>query len=290
MSFSEINNSKSENNSSSDVDKRAEVSKEQDTKCTEKFDIDKRTEASKGQDTKGTEKFDIDKRAEVSQRQDTKDNEKFDIDKRAKFENNDKSETDKETDVQQNQDNSKENTQADDSDTEKDINYSEFSADINDYKNIKKFINGELDFEFALEDYARIYAELVSTNRPWSWNDSIPFGENLTQKQKSLIKQEAIDKCLIPTVPIKEINGYKFLDFESAGLVKEVIYLPEDKWKSSDSEQFEWLNAQIGGKVEGYTWHHSEIPGKMELVPFGIHNIYNHNGGRSSGMWADAAR
>lgn len=276
MSFSEINNSKGENNSS-DVDNRAEVSKVQDTKDTEKFDIDKRAEVSKVQDTKGTEKFDIDKRAKTPAQQDVKDNGQSEIDKQSEAEKDDKNETNEGTDVQQNQDDSKENKQADD-------------ADINDYKNIDKFINGELDFEFALEDYAKIYAELVSTNKPWSWNDSIPFGENLTQKQKSLIKQEAIDKCLIPTVPIKEINGYKFLDFESAGLTKEVIYLPEDKWKSSDSEQFEWLNAQIGGKVEGYTWHHSEIPGKMELVPFGIHNIYNHNGGRSSGMWADAAR
>ncbi|WP_062052580.1 HNH endonuclease [Bacillus sp. JCM 19034] len=29
---------------------------------------------------------------------------------------------------------------------------------------------------------------------------------------------------------------------------------------------------------------------KMELVPFGIHNITPHNGGRTKGMWADAPR
>ncbi|MCG7315357.1 HNH endonuclease [Priestia flexa] len=28
----------------------------------------------------------------------------------------------------------------------------------------------------------------------------------------------------------------------------------------------------------------------MELVPFGIHNITPHNGGRTKGMWADAPR
>jgi hypothetical protein len=38
------------------------------------------------------------------------------------------------------------------------------------------------------------------------------------------------------------------------------------------------------------TWHHSEIPGQMELVPFGQHNISPHIGGRSPGMWADAPR
>jgi hypothetical protein len=30
--------------------------------------------------------------------------------------------------------------------------------------------------------------------------------------------------------------------------------------------------------------------GRMELVPFGIHNIITHDGGRSDGMSADAPR
>ncbi|MFU2016748.1 HNH endonuclease [Peribacillus butanolivorans] len=30
------------------------------------------------------------------------------------------------------------------------------------------------------------------------------------------------------------------------------------------------------------------MPGKMELVPYGIHYITPHNGGRTTGMWADA--
>ncbi|WP_442857215.1 HNH endonuclease signature motif containing protein [Butyrivibrio sp. INlla14] len=46
----------------------------------------------------------------------------------------------------------------------------------------------------------------------------------------------------------------------------------------------------MGGSVPGYTWHHAEIPGVMQLVPTGLHNIVSHNGGRSPGMWADAAR
>ena len=31
---------------------------------------------------------------------------------------------------------------------------------------------------------------------------------------------------------------------------------------------------------------HTEMPGQMELVPFGIHNVFNHQGGRSKGHWA----
>ena len=59
----------------------------------------------------------------------------------------------------------------------------------------------------------------------------------------------------------------------------------------SDRAQFEWLDARIpGGRPEGYTWHHTETPGRMELVPFGEHNITNHVGGRSPGHWAHVPR
>ncbi|MGR5901029.1 HNH endonuclease signature motif containing protein [Bacillus cereus] len=83
---------------------------------------------------------------------------------------------------------------------------------------------------------------------------------------------------------------YGFADFKSAGLVVETKQLPERLWLMSDEEQFKWLDNAIGGRPEGMTWHHTEVPGKMELVPFGIHNITIHNGGRSAGMWADAPR
>jgi toxin YxiD len=50
------------------------------------------------------------------------------------------------------------------------------------------------------------------------------------------------------------------------------------------------LNKQIGGELTGATWHHTEIPGKMELTPFGTHNIKWHLGGRSKGNWAEGKR
>jgi len=62
--------------------------------------------------------------------------------------------------------------------------------------------------------------------------------------------------------------------------------LPEYLWKASDREQFEYLDGLIGGRPSGTTWNHSELSGKMELVPFGIYNIINHLGGRSPGLWA----
>ena len=159
-------------------------------------------------------------------------------------------------------------------------------------KNIDEFIGGNKSFDEVLDDYAKVYADKINSNQAWSWDDTIPGGENLTKKQRSIIKQQAIDDGLIPDIKVTKVDGmrYGFADFESAGVVKETQYLPENMWKMSDAEQFKWLDEQIGGTVEGYTWHHTEIPGKMQLVPTGIHNITTHNGGRTAGMWADAPR
>ncbi|WP_438941750.1 HNH endonuclease [Motilimonas pumila] len=46
----------------------------------------------------------------------------------------------------------------------------------------------------------------------------------------------------------------------------------------------------IGGKVEGHTWHHHQDSGRMQLLPLGLHKIYFHKGGRSTGMWAEGKR
>lgn len=159
-------------------------------------------------------------------------------------------------------------------------------------KNIDEFIRGNKSFDDVLDDYAKLYADNVNSNLDWSWNKSIPNGQNLSVKQKRLIKQRAVENKYIPDIKITKVEGmrYGFADFETAGVVKETKYLPEEMWKMSDAEQFKWLDEQIGGTVDGYTWHHTEIPGKMQLVPTGIHNITTHNGGRTAGMWADAPR
>ncbi len=159
-------------------------------------------------------------------------------------------------------------------------------------KNIDEFIGGNKSFDDVLDDYAKVYADKINSNQAWSWDDTIPGGENLTKKQRSIIKQQAIDAGLITDIKVTKVEGmrYGFADFESAGVVKETQYLPENMWKMSDAEQFKWLDEQIGGTVDGYTWHHTEIPGKMQLVPTGIHNITTHNGGRTAGMWVDAPR
>ncbi|ANC79467.1 hypothetical protein ABE65_019045 [Fictibacillus phosphorivorans] len=160
------------------------------------------------------------------------------------------------------------------------------------FKNIDEFIEGTKTFDDVVDDFARLYSEKIQTNKIWSWNKSFHGGEYLTARQRKLIKEKAIAGGQIPNVNVIKADGlkYGFADFKSAGLVVDTRYLPKSLWLKSDEAQFEWLDNIIGGRPEGMTWHHTEVPGKMELVPFGIHNITIHNGGRSTGMWADAPR
>ena len=105
--------------------------------------------------------------------------------------------------------------------------------------------------------------------------------------QKTKIRKLAIEQGLLPDIKVTKVKGqkYGFADFEGAGVVKRTEVLPEEYWFKSDEVQFNYLNKLIGGEMEGYTWHHSETPGQMQLIPTGYHNMVTHNGGRSPGMW-----
>jgi len=134
-------------------------------------------------------------------------------------------------------------------------------------------------------DDAKIYSDKINSNQRWQWDGDILGGENLTRAQKAKIKELAVANGNLPNIKINKVGGKSFADFKSAGPVKEIFVLPNDKWLLSDTKQFKWLDEQIGSHVDGYTWHHSEVSGEMELVQFGIHNITNHNGGRTVGRF-----
>ncbi len=88
--------------------------------------------------------------------------------------------------------------------------------------------------------------------------------------------------------------------------------MPKNMWKSSDYSQFSFCNKMLQGKIgrdpefakkfnsrqleqikngepriSGFTWHHNEIPGKMELVDRNMHDIVKHTGGKS--LWGGGA-
>lgn len=82
--------------------------------------------------------------------------------------------------------------------------------------------------------------------------------------------------------------------------------LPKDLRDASDTEQFKYCTQKLAKQLEkdpglekqfssrqleqiknceprisGLTWHHNEIPGKMQLVEADDHNVCRHTGGRN---------
>lgn len=179
-------------------------------------------------------------------------------------------------------------------------------------KRIQDFIDGKIDFDEVKEIYAEYYADAVNSNKPWAWNETIPSGDALSAGQKKKIRECAQEKGLIPKVPIVEKDGKKYADFTKFTVFQ--CMLDKEDWSKTDPEQFAKCNEQLkeallkdpelakqftpeqiehimsGETPSGYTWHHSEVDGTMQLVPFGIHSSTNHCGGRSEGHWADAPR
>ena len=112
------------------------------------------------------------------------------------------------------------------------------------------------------------------------------------------------------TAKLVETNeGFKegvFPDFSENHCIYDA-QLPEDLHKARNYDQIKYLNEQLseaygndtidteqftdrqleqirnGDKPEGYTWHHHEEPGRMQLVDSDIHAKTPHTGGRS--LW-----
>ena len=179
-------------------------------------------------------------------------------------------------------------------------------------KKIQDFIDEKIGFDEVKEIFAEYYADAQNSDRPWSWGENILGGDSLTASQKQEIISYAKENGLVPTVPIREVNGKRYADF-----TKWMVFeceLGREFWNKTDREQFAQCNDLLKKEIEKnpelakkftpeqldqirrgetpdkYTWHHSEKDGTMQLVPFGIHNSTYHHGGRSEGNWADAPR
>lgn len=108
------------------------------------------------------------------------------------------------------------------------------------------------------------------------------------------------------------VNGEKiegvFPRFES----KFDTTLPPNLLNASDTEQFKYCTQKLASRIEtapdfalqftprqieqikngeprisGLTWHHNEMPGRMQLVNADVHNTCRHTGGRS--IWGGGA-
>lgn len=191
-------------------------------------------------------------------------------------------------------------------------------ADIHSWEDVEKkqkiqdYIDGKIEFDEVKVILADAYATAVNSNRPWTWSEAIPDGEKLTARQKKEIREEAREKGLVPIVPTYEKDGKIYADFSEYKIFEGT--LKKEDWNKTDEEQFKKCNQMLKTEIEknpdlakqftkeqveqikkgdtpsGFTWHHSEKSGTMQLVPYGVHNSTNHCGGRSEGSWADFPR
>ena len=129
------------------------------------------------------------------------------------------------------------------------------------------------EFQQRVERYAAIRR---ANMKDWEWSD---VGDNLTKSDHKRIRDEAVRQGLIPVVPVD--SATRFPDFGDHVLTE--VQLDPQFWMSTDAVQFRELNRQFGGETPpGYTWHHHQDSGRMQLVPFGVHNSTSHNGGRTT--------
>ena len=118
--------------------------------------------------------------------------------------------------------------------------------------------------------------------------------------QKHPVTEVPFEKKVVTTESGKQVEGV-FPKFES----KFDAQLPKDLEMASDEEQFNESNRQLKEKYDsdpsfreqfnerqreniesgftpyGYTWHHNEETGKMQLVDYDTHQKTGHTGGRS---------
>jgi hypothetical protein len=140
-----------------------------------------------------------------------------------------------------------------------------------------------------LELYAKRYAEAVNSNKPYTWEEVAP--EVSSSRQIRNIRKYARDMGYVKPAPVNELGDADFTGhiYAKDGTMLDEVRLPEELWKVPKERQFRYLNQEYFATNEtpaGYTWHHTQTPGKMQLVESGIHSITDHIGGSETGGWA----
>lgn len=139
-----------------------------------------------------------------------------------------------------------------------------------------------------LDAYATRYAEAVATNKPVVWRELAP---ELSRRQVKYVRGYARDQGYVKTAPVNEAKHADFTGhiYEHNGRVLDDVRLPENLWGVPKERQFRHLNKEIFGSSatpEGWTWHHHQESGRMQLVRYGIHSVTDHVGGESAGGWS----
>lgn len=110
------------------------------------------------------------------------------------------------------------------------------------------------------------------------------------------------ERKFIETDDGKKVEGV-FPNFKESRIFE--VNLPENMLQETDKKQFSYCDEKLkesfdkgsintesfserqleqlqhGDKPEGFTWHHNEIKGRMELVKSDVHQATAHTGGKS---------
>ena len=137
------------------------------------------------------------------------------------------------------------------------------------------------------------YADLVNTNK-WrknSWSEhlsDVPVGQQ--SRVRNIARKFGLLNDIIPVDPKTWYADFsavamRFDQADANGFVE----LPKSQWHLGRDEHEKFLDKRYfpNGRPEGYTWHHHQVDGKMQLVPTGIHTATYHRGGLVKGHWAD---
>ena len=175
--------------------------------------------------------------------------------------------------------------------------------------------SGVLGLEAGLETAAEASEYIISEQGLVNQLDSIRFEsmEALAARNEAAISEMSqIEASEIPQIEASEIP-----QIEASEILEEATYpdfsehckfetrIPEGQFLESDYQHFKHCNEQLsqayengsldteqftdrqleqirnGDKPEGYTWHHHEGQGRMQLVDSEIHAKTPHTGGRS---------
>lgn len=165
--------------------------------------------------------------------------------------------------------------------------------------------------ENTLEKFGKRLEVLKNNGVPYTQNvkeelytkiaERISSNKTLTNKELKAEIDAIFKKGIVHPVTKVRYNEKGYPIFKTATEVN----LPKDLHLARDSKQFEYANKELAAQIEknpamaekftprqleyikngrtpeGYTWHHHEDSGKLQLVETSVHQQTSHKGGRS---------
>ncbi len=145
------------------------------------------------------------------------------------------------------------------------------------------------DLSDAIPDFKKTIVEKFTTrNQHLDGNNHPETGVPFKRKEVETGNGETVEgvfpefnRCFEAQLPDEMLQGSDKVQFDECNqqLKSWTEQNPEEASKVFNQEQLEDIEA--GKTPEGYTWHHAEDKGKMELVDSETHAQTGHTGGKS---------